>query len=71
MTSGNDCNHSTKSFRRLRATIAIIFQNHCNDFFKQAKSKGFLVEILFQNAKFEEKIQIPICHFDIIKYPYI
>ena len=44
MTSENDCNPSPKSFRWLGVTIAMIFQNHCNDFFKQTKSIGFLVE---------------------------
>lgn len=45
ITSEKDCNHYTKSFRRLGTIITIIFQNHCNHFFKQSKLMLFFHRI--------------------------
>lgn len=55
ITSGKDCNHYAKSFRRVGTIIMIIFQNHCNHFFKQSKLMIFFIEFHSLNVLFWKK----------------
>lgn len=52
ITSGKDCNHYAISFRKVGTIIMIIFQNHCNHFFKQSKLMIFFIEFHSLNVLF-------------------